>query len=82
LNPAGRVLIQIKEIADWRCYRLRHQPGGGDDTMPVEDIVVLGFVIGAFVVFSATLAWASWRERKPDEDKQRARQAPANTRHA
>ena len=50
--------------------------------MPVEDIVVLGFVIGAFVVFSVTLAWASWRERKPDEDKQRARQAPANTRHA
>ncbi|HEV8679966.1 MAG TPA: hypothetical protein VGQ90_11365 [Stellaceae bacterium] len=50
--------------------------------MPVEDIVVLGFIITAFVVFSATLAWASWRERKPADGRQRAHRAPINARHA
>jgi len=50
--------------------------------MPVEDIVVLGFIIAAFTVFSATLAWASWHEPKPEIENWRTHPAPMNARHA
>ena len=73
-------MIQIKEIAARPNYGLRIN--AMEETMPVLDIVVLGFIIAAFVVFSATLAWASRSQPKAEEGRHRAHPTPHNAQHA
>ena len=52
--------------------------------MPIGDIMILGLIVGAFIVFSGTLAWASHAERpaKAPGVRQPAQTGPRPVRHA